>query len=345
MLGFVRALVLLAVVLAAGACGDDTVHPPDASFAPDVSASASGLACAGPSAALPVETFDGAAVDPERSRAVAYRVRYAPGWTGCSPVVFVSHGGDGAADGYLSLAHLGEEYAGHGYLAIHVNHLPSTSDRVHESDRPKDVSFLLNELTAGHLSLPADLHAALALSRVGHAGHSWGASTAHALGGATWDTGNFRDPRFLAVVPISPQGAGLLGGYDKGPDDNSWRTVAVPAYAFVGTLEKDGSVGEDPPVNALDWRLQPFLRYLDAPDKYLSLLTGQDHNTMADGGSPEVKAFVAGTSRRFFDAYVRGDAREVCTLSAPVPVSPSLPGVDQRHKAVAPGVRATASCL
>ena len=340
-----RALLFLLLTLFSTACGDDTVHVADASVAPDLGVSASAIACAGPSSVLAVQTFDGAATDLVRNRKVAYRVRYAPGWTGCAPILFLSHGGDGATDGgQLALPHLGEEYAGHGYLAIHVNHMPSTSDRVHESDRPKDVSFLLDQLTAGKLALPADQHAALSLTRVGHTGHSWGASTAHALGGATWDTGVFRDPRVLAVAPISPQGPGLLGGYDNGPDDNSWRTVAVPAYSFVGSLEKDDSIGEVPPVHQLDWRLFPFQRYLDTPDKYLSLVSGQDHDMMGDGGSAEVKAFVATNTRRFFDAYVRGDTREVCSLSTPVPVTTALPGVDQRKKSAPAGIRASAGC-
>ncbi|MDB4944382.1 MAG: hypothetical protein JWP97_3916 [Labilithrix sp.] len=319
-------MLLLVVVAAASAPGCEDPPVP--------------AVCSGPAAALPTATFDGLTSDPARGRELRYRVRYAPGWNGCAPIVFLSHGGAGATDGQLALGHLGEEYAAHGFVAVHVNHLPSADVTAHEHDRPADVSFLLDQLVAGKLALPADLRAQLATARVGIAGHSWGAYTAHALGGATFDQGTFRDPRILAIVPISPQGPGDLGAFDRGPSDNTWRTVAVPAYTLVGSVEKDSSFGDDPPITAPDWRLRPFERYPTSPDRYLTIIAGQDHVAMGGGVTPAVDAFVALQSRTFFDAYVRGDAREVCAIG----VTGAPPGSLAAHKSDPGGVRDGAHC-
>ncbi|MBN1774425.1 MAG: hypothetical protein JXB32_24410, partial [Deltaproteobacteria bacterium] len=202
---------------------------------------------------FPVGVWDGTITDPERAREIAYRVYYPEGLASRAPVVLVSHGGDGSTNGHLQLAHLGNEFARSGYLSIHLNHLPSTTLMQHRLDRPADVSFVLDRLEDGSLPMPPAFAGEADLDRVGHTGHSWGAYTSHAVGGALFDQGSFRDERIRAICPLSPQGPGQFGSFDRGPDDNSWREVAVPAYNFVGGDERDGSAGGG--IEMPDWRL------------------------------------------------------------------------------------------
>lgn len=186
-----------------------------------------------PPATFAVRVFDGRVTDPKRSREIAYRLYWPDGATGPLPVLLFSHGGDGNTTGHTVAPHLGTEWAKHGFLAIHLNHRPSATILQHERDRPADVSYVLDRLEAGSLPLPPGLAGTADLSRVGHAGHSWGAYTSHAVGGAVFDQGSFRDPRIRAIAPISPQGPGGFGAFDRGPDDNSWKDVPVPAYTLV----------------------------------------------------------------------------------------------------------------
>jgi hypothetical protein len=280
---------------------------------------------AAPPETFDVGVFDGRVTDASRSREIAYRLYWPEAATGPLPVLLFSHGGDGNTTGHTVAPHLGTEWAKHGFLAIHLNHRPSATILQHERDRPADVSFVLDRLEAGSLPLPPGLAGTPDLSRVGHSGHSWGAYTSHAVGGAVFDQGTFRDRRIKAIAPISPQGPGGFGAFDRGPDDNSWKDVPVPAYTLVGSLEKDGSVGGG---NAMpDWRLYPFNRYRVPPDRFLSVLPGQDHGDMVNG-PPEVQAFVARNTRLFFEVYVAGRTAGACDVG----FLSALPGTDTRHK-------------
>ncbi|WP_148259919.1 hypothetical protein [Isosphaera pallida] len=88
---------------------------------------------------------------------------------------------------------------------------------------------------------PKDCPGTPNVDHVGLLGHSFGAFTAHAVAGAIWTptqgVRHFRDSRIDAMVPISPQGALRLGGYDNGPDDNSWSEIRIPVYLICGSLE------------------------------------------------------------------------------------------------------------
>ncbi len=278
-----------------------------------------------PTVTFEIRTFDGRVTDASRSREIAYRLYWPEGATGALPVLLFSHGGDGNTTGHTVAPHLGTEWAKHGFLAIHLNHRPSATILQHERDRPADVSFVLDRLEAGNFPLPPNLSGTPDLSRVGHAGHSWGAYTSHAVGGAVFDQGQFRDRRIKAIAPISPQGPGGFGAFDRGPDDNSWKDVPVPAYTLAGSLEKDGSVGGG---NTMpDWRLYPFNRYRVPPDRFLSVLPGQNHGDMVSG-PPEVQEFVARNTRRFFEVYVAGRPGGACDIG----FLAAIPGTDTRRK-------------
>ncbi len=262
--------------------------------------------------AAPAGSFDVTLTDAARSRDITIRVYYPQDVAGPRPIIMVSHGGDGSTVGHTRLAHLGPEYAANGYVAVHVGHRPSASNAQHRLDRPADVSFVLDALQAGAVPFPPSFIGTLDFSRVGHAGHSWGAYTANAVAGGNFTQGNLRDPRIKAICAFSPQGPGGFGAYDNGPSDNTWRVITIPTCSFVGAVEKDGSVGEGNSME--DWRLFPFMRYSTVRDQYLSVLPGQDHGDIGGSGSPEVQAFLAQNSRVFFDVYLRGQTGKVCDI-------------------------------
>jgi hypothetical protein len=250
-----------------------------------------------------VVTLDGQVVDDSRDRSVPYRV-YAPvGLSGPVPVVLVSHGGSGNSTGYARGGHLGSTFAAGGFLAVHVGHVESTTDH-QVVDRPADVSHVLDRLADATLPLPADFVGTPDLEQVGHTGHSFGAYTSHAVGGATFDR-TFTDDRVDAIAPISPQGADQFGAFDRGPTDNTWVTVTIPAYNLVGGDEADSNVRGT--IEEEGWRLTPFRRYPAEGDKFLTVIDGQGHSDMWRTGSDEVRSFIAEQILAFFDVYVRGD--------------------------------------
>lgn len=261
--------------------------------------------------------------DEEAQRNVPIRIWYPEGFDGMAPVILVSHGGIGCDTGHTSFAYLGQEFAGSGYLSVHLAHRPSADETYQRWDRPQDVSAVLDALASDPGALPALYSGELDADQVGHLGHSWGAYTAHALAGAEFldpiDPGSarvtFRDPRIDAIVALSPQGWGQFGSFDVQHDlntpspINSWRTVSTPAYDLVGSLEADGVAGYDLGLpntyRCRDWRLFPFARYPADERRYLTVLDGQTHANLGGEAAPEVNTYVAVNTRTFFDTYLR----------------------------------------
>ena len=315
-----RALLLAAVVASLGACGSDDDGAGSAAGGgaglPDAPTDEVGAPTDGPpEPSFEVSVRDGGLRDRLRGRDVPYRV-YAPvGASGPAPVVLVSHGGTGNRTGFTTGEHVGRALAGAGFLAIHVGHLPSVDLATHLVDRPADVSVVLDRLEDGELALPEAFAGTPDTSRVGHAGHSFGAYTAHAVGGATFDR-TFTDARVLAIAPISPQGAGQFNAFDRGPEDNTWATVTIPAFNLVGSEEIDGNdIGS---VDEPGWRLVPFSRYPAEGDKFLTVVEGQGHRDMWNLGDETVKAYIAGELVRFFSIYVAGDPTlSACDIGGP----------------------------
>jgi hypothetical protein len=254
-----------------------------------------------------VATLEGAVTDPARGRLIPYLV-YAPiGLDGDVPLILVSHGGTGNARGHLSAPHLGTTFAAGGFMAIHVGHLPSEVVAGQLGDRPADITFVLDQLDAGAIAMPDGFVGTVDLTRVGHTGHSFGAYTSHAVGGATYAStdGTYRDERIDAIAPISPQGPDQMGGFDRGPDDNTWMTVVIPSYNVIGGAEIDSNAVDT--IVRSGWRLAPFDRYPDASDTYRSIIADQTHSDMWREGSPAVQQFIADEILEFMRVYVAGD--------------------------------------
>lgn len=261
----------------------------------------------------PVASSDGELVDPARDRSVPFRAFVPTGADHAAPVVLVSHGGSGNRRGFTRGTHLGEALAAAGFVAIHVGHLESTDIPTHLADRPADIGTVLDALEAGRLALPVGFVGTPDLERVGHTGHSFGAYTSHAVGGAVFTHGRYADPRIAAIAPISPQGAdGPLGSFDDGGDDHTWAAIEIPSLHLIGEIEIDSNaVGT---VEVDGWRLQPFTRIGDQADRFQLVLEGQDHGDMYHGGSEPVKGLIAGELVDFFLAYLADDHGRACDI-------------------------------
>lgn len=255
-------------------------------------------------------------VDRERGRNLLTDL-YLPTDAPPAGIVVISHGLAGDRKGFITVA---EHLASHGYAIAALEHPGSNTDRLYEllsgvaseisdptefSDRPRDVSYLLDELTRMNESGGA-LANRLDLNRVGIIGHSFGGYTALALSGAQLDFTNLqtncnsnafifkganpsmalqctalldeaqfatelRDERIQAVIALNPVTSSVFGpqGFGK---------IAIPSLMIAGSA--------DPLAPALLEQIQPFVWLNEAASTaengaakrhYLALIEGGSH--------------------------------------------------------------------
>jgi hypothetical protein len=253
--------------------------------------------------------------DASRQRDIGWLIRYPKQREGLTPIVLLSQGGFGSSFGQYAYNDLATTFARLGFLAVNIGHRPSANEMQHRYDRPLDVSFVIDALVRtraaelripggggdGSLPTPEEFKGIPDVNHIGHIGHSFGAFTAHAVGGAnfspTMGIRNFRDPRVDAIVPISPQGYHRFGSYDEGPENNSWSGICIPAYLICGELE------------APKWRRQPFDCYPAIGDKFFTIGKGWGHNIVQ--GDAATKRLLSLNIALFFQCYLRGgDGRD-----------------------------------
>jgi predicted dienelactone hydrolase len=234
------------------------------------------------SGATPVEVVDKFILkDKWRDREIPVKIYY-PQEEGSFPAIIFSHGAGGSKD---SFSYLGRFWASCGYVCIHPTHLGSdisiakkiglqalleiTNDPEFWSERPQDISFLIDSLENIEQQVP-QLKGKINQSFIGVAGHSYGAYTSMLLAGAvitmpSGDEVSFRDDRTTVFLAISPQGTNRLG-----LKEHSWAKINAPTMTVSGSKDQ-GWEG-----NPASWRLEAF-KSMPRGDKYHVLVEGANH--------------------------------------------------------------------
>ena len=265
---------------------------------------------------LPYSTTDFAWHDSSRDRDVPARI-YAPTTGGPYPVIIFSHGLGGSDKGY---SYLGEYWAAHGYISVHVQHLGSDSAVIWPPEkmqlamknvdnyvnRPKDISFAIDQVTALNAA-PGPWHGKFDLNWIGVAGHSFGAYTTMAIAGAnpiapSGEVEKLGDPRVKAVIAMSTPPL-------KGQD---FANVHIPALHLTGTDDQIRIVHND----AVTSRRIPFDQ-ARGPDTYLIIFNGADHMTFSGRiglfatdeqkqRDAEIHPEICEVTTTFWNAYLKG---------------------------------------
>ncbi|MFG0315212.1 MAG: alpha/beta hydrolase family protein, partial [Phycisphaerales bacterium] len=182
------------------------------------------------------------------------------------------------------------------------------------ANRPRDVSFIIDELDAIESHIP-EIKDRVDHERIGVGGHSYGAFTAQLIGGTDpLGPGDFADPRAACVLLISPQGVGGL------LTESSWDSFVGPALTISGDND-EGRNGE-PAI----WRREGFDR---SPDDTHTLMWIEDayHNFGGISGrvlpgpdqgpeNPEHVRYVQRASRAFWDHHLRDHPGDVDAFAA-----------------------------
>lgn len=293
--------------------------------------------------------------DNERNRDVLLSIEY-PTRGGPHPLILFSHAFGGSNRGYVGLS---SYWASHGYVVIrpaHADGQPRNPDNFWEGlestafrNRVRDLTLILDSLESLTERYP-ELQGKIDVTKVGAAGHSYGAHTAMLLGGVRIFPGgvSYADPRVSAVVALSPQGPGAASGLNR----ESFAGLAVPALFVTGT--NDGGTTE---LETADWRQEAF-RLAPAGDKWLVVIEGAstasfsgrldrfneavareqgERSSMIDGRTPatttpdgrvvtradrmvlrqqEMFAIARGSALAFFDTYLKESAEGRSALEA-----------------------------
>ena len=297
------------------------------------SVSADLLSAAGP---LTVQLRREDWLDATRSRTVPIQL-YLPqpvsGHDGPWPLIVFSHGLGGSRDGGKAW---GQHWASHGFACLHPQHPGSDESlwrgaagnraAVMAALRPgmgpeqllarvADVRFVIDEV--GRRSTDGDAPLArIDLTRIGIAGHSFGAITTQALMGQRFPAApnlKLSEPRAKAALLFSPSARGNRL-------DEAFGSVAMPVQCWTGTRDELPQLTPD--VSAAS-RQQVFA-HLPASGKSQIVFDGGDHmlfggDTLREREDPardqrQWRLIRAG-SLAFWRAYLRGDSQAKAWLS------------------------------
>src|SRR6202051_1417406 len=263
--------------------------------------------------------------DDKRNKDVRVRIFY-PVIAGKYPVIIFSHGAGGSDTCCESLTH---HWATYGYITLQPIHDDSVVQRRSGGDenaqfpqavrealknpalwegRPRDISFLLDSLP-GWQKRVAGLNGKIDTSRIGVAGHSMGAYTAEAIGGALVDLPghpgqNFSDPRAKAILCLSPQGPGQFG-----LTAHSFDSISLPFMGITGSLDNLGALANPA------WHKIPVKRS-KPDDKYevfiqgashISFVTAETVNSARSSQAAAILGYTNSASLAFWDTYLKDD--------------------------------------
>ncbi|HTJ77637.1 MAG TPA: hypothetical protein VL357_01450 [Rariglobus sp.] len=263
-----------------------------------------------------ISTYETEWRDPARNnRVVPVKIYYPADTTTPCPVILFSHGLGGSREGY---SYLGEYWAAHGYVSVHLQHagsdeavwkdsphpmqamISAVSNPSNARNRPRDVSFVLDRLTACASDDSFPLHGRLDLAHVGLAGHSFGAYTTLATITPDHPAGGY-DPRFKAAIAMSAPKPRL-------PD--AYAGIRIPVFHMTGTEDVDPMGGASDPKD----RRIPYDQARAAPACLLTF-KGGDHMvfsgrlTKKRSTDAPFQALVCSGSLAFWDATLKGDAK------------------------------------
>jgi predicted dienelactone hydrolase len=282
-----------------------------------------------PAPSHPVETLLVEWHDAARDRAVPAKIYFPKDAGAPCPVIIFSHGLGGSREGYQ---YLGEQWAGCGYVSVHLQHLGSddsvwkntpqerrmtamgaaAKNLANALHRPRDVSFALDELTRFNADSASPLHRRLDLAHVGAAGHSFGGYTVMAIAGQALGpqhSTELADPRIKSVVEMSAP----VPSRDASPEgaEAAYPGIKTPVFHLTGTLD-DSPVGE---TKAGDRRV-PF-DHMKAADTCLLIFNGGDHMVFSGSAAlrrgprekdPVFLSLIRASTTAWWDATLRDDA-------------------------------------
>ena len=264
--------------------------------------------------------------DAERNRDLHLRVTYPVG-SGPFPAIVFSHGAWGTNYNYVPLA---EHWASWGYVVVQPNHRDSMAEGVEFRDtrvfaldywlsRVADCRFLLDRIN--DLGI-ADLAGKIDTDALAVGGHSYGANTTMALGGAVFTRRGVRqsygDTRVKAIAVISGQGLGPT------LDESSWKAIKIPMLVVTGSRDP-GRGGQ-----GWQWRVDPYT-YASPGGKVLLLIDEADHSfggaTDQDPDFPRVPMrdlpkrpdhvdYLQSATTALWDAHLRGSTEAESALAA-----------------------------
>jgi predicted dienelactone hydrolase len=266
-------------------------------------------------------------VDVTRNREVPVKIYYPKEEKGPWPVIIFSHGLGGSREGY---AYLGNHWASHGYVSVHLTHKGSdtevlltnpndvmgamkaaASDPKNAVNRAMDVRFAVDEVTK-LADGDSPVAGRLDLEHIGMAGHSFGAWTTLAVvgqGAAALERTRFRfvEPRIKAAIAMSAPVAETM----KRQPHAAFGWIQTPCFHMTGTL--DTSPTGD---TAAEDRRIPY-DHITRADQYLVTFEGGDHMVFAGakrlrGGGEKDAVFqdlIRQGSTAFWDAYLKDDEK------------------------------------
>lgn len=264
--------------------------------------------------------------DAARDRMMPVKIYYPQAGNGPFPVIIFSHGLGGTREGY---AYLGRHWAGHGYVAVHLQHAGSddaawrgqlrplqsmreAAAQVQNAvDRPLDVRFALDQVL--RLNGEAGVfQGRLDTNRLGVAGHSFGAYTTLAVAGQLVGPARrtLADDRVKAAIAMSAP-------VPRRNAAAAYSQIRIPVLHMTGT-EDNSPIGD---TTARERRI-PF-DHVAGNDQYLLTFTGGDHMVFSgrngwrgDRSHDAVfQELICRSSTAFWDAYLKGDAKAKAWLA------------------------------
>lgn len=211
--------------------------------------------------------------DQKRGREIPVDLYWSKNTNSSKPVIIFSHG---LGSVRTELKYLAEHLASHGYPVVTLEHPGSNEANVNSAlvgknrimkpqeflERPKDISFVLDQLDASNRSASFPLAGKLATNNVMILGYSFGGSTALAVGGAEYQLASlkqrcqnnlavfslgegiqciaqelpennysFRDTRIKQVIALNPTTSLLFG-------DTGLSKVQVPTLVLAASADK-----------------------------------------------------------------------------------------------------------